>query len=190
MSDGNKLRMTGVCRERRIKKMSRAAAMKYALVILVLSAGCSVISPGTVSDTAVSFTIDIDAGMFSAERPVRFIFWDANQLEIAQRNANCSVSYNAETETEDVHCPEGVVYEPVTPIEFALSPDEIGDRVVLTPGNIFVGERYRLQIAGLSSDNCNTTAASIEDVARKATVVVEDLTWMTTEMACQEPPGQ
>jgi hypothetical protein len=170
--------------------MSRIAAMKFALVFLVLSAGCSVISPDTASDTAVSFTITVDAGMFSVQRPVRFVFWNAAQLEIAQRNASCSISYNAETETEEVHCPTGVVYEPVTPIEFALSRDEIGDRVELTPGNIFVGERYRLQIAGLSSDNCNTTAASIDDVARKATVVVEDLMWMTTEMACQEPPGQ
>ncbi len=170
--------------------MSRTAAMKFALVLLVLSAGCSVISPDTTSDTAVSFTIAVDAGMFSDQRPVRFIFWNAEQLEIAQRNASCSVSYNAGTETEEVHCPDGVVYEQVTPTEFALLRDEIGDRVELTPGSIFVGERYRLQIAGLSSDNCNTTAASIEDVARKATVVVEDLTWMTTEMACQEPPGQ
>lgn len=170
--------------------MRRNMIVLFILILLCLSAGCDALYPGSSSGGQVSFTIAIDAGMFSAGRPVRFIFWNAGQLEIAQRNANCSVSYNTATETEEVHCPEGVVYEPVTPIEFARSRDEIGDRVELTPGNIFVGERFRLQISGLSSDDCNTTTASIEDVARKAMVEVEDLMWMTTEMACPEPLGQ
>lgn len=170
--------------------MVRVKAFLFVLVLFVITVGCNLLPSDTPSDVAVSFTIDIDTSVFSTERPLRFVFWNAAQLEIAQRNANCSVSYNAETETEEVHCPEGVVYEPVTPTEFALSRDEIGDHVELTPGNIFVGEHYRLQISGLSSDNCNTTAASIEEVARNATVVVENLMWMMTEMACPEPLGQ
>ncbi len=170
--------------------MSRAAAARFVLVLIVLSTGCSLISPAATSDTEVSFTIAIDAGVFSAERPVRFVFWNAAQLEIAQRNANCSISYDAATEKEEVHCPEGVVYEPVTPHEFAFTRDEIGDRVELTPGNIYVGQRYRLQISGLSNDNCNSTSASVEEIARSAEVVIEDLMWMTTMMACPEPLGQ
>ncbi len=166
--------------------MTRVKAISFVLVLLVITAGCNLIPSNTTSDTAVSFTITIDSRVFSAERPLRFAFWSAAQLEIAQRNTNCSISYSAETETEQVHCPEGVVYEPVTPIEFTFELDEIGDRVELTPGNIYVGERYRLQISGLSSDNCNTTSAGVEEVAKSEEVVIDNLVWMTTMMACPE----
>ncbi len=169
--------------------MARAKTI-FVLVLLVITAGCNLIPSDTTSDTAVSFTITIDTRAFSAERPLRFAIWSAAQLEIAQRNANCSISYNAETETEKVNCPEGVIYEPVTPIEFTFELDEIADRVELTPGNIHVGESYRLQISGLSSDNCNTTSASVEYIAKSEEVIIEDLMWMTTMMACPEPLGQ
>ena len=170
--------------------MSRARSFLFVLVLLVLSTACNVVSLDIASDTDVSFTISIDTSVFSAERLVRFVFWSAEQLEIAQQNANCAISYDAETETEEVHCPEGVVYEPVMPKEYTFALDEIGDHVELTPGNIHVHERYRLQISGLSSDNCNTTSASVEEIAKNAEVAIEDLMWMTTMMACPEPLGQ
>ena len=166
--------------------MSRETAIVFILVLLVLSTGCSVVNLDTASDTPVSFTITIDTSVFSAGRPVRVVFWSEDQLEIAQRNANCSISYNAETETEEVHCPEGVVFEPVTPNEYTFELGEISDRVELTPGNIYVGDHYRLQISGLNSDNCNSTSASVEETAKSAEVVIDNLMWMTTMMACPE----
>jgi hypothetical protein len=164
--------------------MARIKTILFVLVLFGITSGCTLIPSNTTSDVAVSFTIAIDSSVFSAGRPVRFVFWSEAQLEIAQRNANCSISYNAETDTEEVHCPEGVVYEPVTPNEFTFEPGEISDRVELTPGNIYVGDHYRLQISGLNSDNCNTTSASVEKIAKSAQVVIEDLMWMTTMMAC------
>jgi hypothetical protein len=169
--------------------MKRLTKGFWILVLLVISTGCSMLPFNTASDTKVSFRITIDPSVFSVERPVRFVFWSAEQLEIAQRNANCSVSYNAETETEEVHCPEGVTYQAVTPVEFSFALDEISNRVELTPGNIYVKEHYRLQISGLSSDNCNSTSASVEEIAKTEEIVIEDLMWMTTMMACPEMPG-
>ncbi len=170
--------------------MGRVKTISFILALLVITTGCNLIPSNTTSDTAVSFTITINSRGFSAERPLRFAFWSAAQLEIAQRNANCAISYDAETEAEEVNCPEGVVYEPVTSTEFTFALDEIADHVELSPGNIYVGERYRLQISGLSSDNCNTTSASVEDIAKSEEVIIENLMWMTTMMACPESLGQ
>jgi len=169
--------------------MCRITIKLSILVFLLVSTGCSLMFPDTASDTDVSFTIAIDASVFSADRPVRFVFWSEEQLSIAQQNANCAISYDAETETEEVHCPEGIIYQPVTPVEFLLTLDEIGDRVEITPGNIFVKDRYRLQISGLSSDNCNSTSASVEEIARSTEIDIDNLMWMTTMMACPEIPG-
>jgi len=160
---------------------------KTFLIILIffsLLSGCDLTSPDIDSTGSVTFTVPVDSDMFSNEAILRLTLWNADQLEIMKRTANCSISYNLETQTEEIHCPEGVEYEEVTPEEFTFPVQEIGEIIEVESDNIRIGKKYRLLISGLSSDNCNTTSASVEGIAQHADIIIEDLMWMTTLMAC------
>ncbi|MDK1119471.1 MAG: hypothetical protein QGM50_11885, partial [Anaerolineae bacterium] len=115
---------------------------------------------------------------------LRFILWNADQLKLLDNTASCVISYNPESQQEEIHCPEGVEYFEMNPEEIIISLQEIRDSVTFETDHISVGERYRLLINGLGSDNCNTTSASIEGTAQKAVVVIENIMWATTLLAC------
>jgi hypothetical protein len=154
------------------------------LVLLPILSGCAGQSPAIDSSVNVTITLPIDAEMFSKEATLIFTLWNADQLEIIDRTANCTVSYDAELQKEEIQCPEGVEYEEVTPEEIIIPVQEISESVKIETDQIKVGERYRLAIAGLSNDNCNTMSAGIDDVAQQADIALDDLNWATTEMAC------
>ncbi len=153
-------------------------------VVLLFLAGCSILAPFSRSDEFVTFSVVINKETFSPEASLRVRIWNAATLKVAERNANCAVSYNQETQTEDVHCPEGVKYREVSPEEFEFPVQDIGAEIEIKSATVTVGERYRLQISGLASDDCNTASASVEERAKSAHVVVENLLWATTLMAC------
>ena len=167
--------------------MKKNQLVSFVLILILLSilSACSLQSSAIDSTGSVTFTVPIDAQMFSEGAPLRFTLWNADQLEIMNRTANCAVSYNAELQQEEIHCPEGVEYQGVTPEEIIIPVQEISKFAKFESDQIRVGERYRLLITGLSHDNCNTTSASIEDIAQQVDITFEDLGWATTEMACQ-----
>jgi len=141
-------------------------------------------SSDIVSTGSVTFTVPVDVDMFSNEATLRLTLWNADQLEIIKRTAACSITYNLETQTEEMHCPQGIEYEEVTPDGFTFPLQEIDEIIEVESDNIRIGEKFRLQISGLSSDNCNTTSASVESIAQHAEIIIKDLMWMTTLMAC------
>jgi len=154
------------------------------LTLFSLLSGCDWTSSDIDSTGIVTFTVPVDAELFSDEATLRLALWDADQLEIMKRTANCSMTYHLETQTEEIHCPEGVEYEAVTPEEFTFPVQEMGEIIKVESNHIRIGEKYRLLISGLSNDNCNTTSASVEGIAQQAEIILEDLMWMTTLMAC------
>jgi hypothetical protein len=147
-------------------------------------AGCSIALPFGGTGEFVTFSVPIDKGTFSPEASLRVRIWNAETLKVAESNANCAVSYNQETQTEEVYCPEGVEYREVTPEEFEFLRQDIGAEIEIKSTTVTVGEKYRLQISGLASDDCNTASATVEDRAKSAHVVLENLLWATTLMAC------
>ena len=165
-------------------KKKRYLTFVFIIILFSLTSGCDWSAADIDSTGSVAFTVPIDAELFSNEAILRLTLWNADQLEIMKRTANCSVSYNSETQVEEVHCPEGVEYEAVTPDEFKFPVGEIDEVIKVESDHIRIGEKYRLQISGLSSDNCNTTSASVEGIAQHAEINIEDLMWMTTMMAC------
>jgi hypothetical protein len=146
--------------------------------------GCSIIAPFSRSDEFVTFSVVINKETFSSEASLRVRIWNAATLKVAESNANCAVSYNQETKTEEVHCPESVNYREVSPEEFEFIMQDIGMEIEIMSATVTVGERYRLQISGLASDDCNTASATVEEKARSAKVLIDDLMWATTLMAC------
>ena len=165
-------------------KEQRFISFVIILILSSLPAGCDWTSSDIDSTGIITFTVPVAADMFSDEATLRFALWNADQLETMKRTADCSISYDLETQTEEIHCPEGVEYEAVTPAEFTFPVQEIDEFIEVESDNIRIGEKHRLMISGLSSDNCNTTSASVEGIAQHAEIVIEDLVWMTTLMAC------
>lgn len=168
-----------------MKKEDLLTLILLPILIYTLS-GCGVASLGAGPQERVTFSVPIDAEMFSEEATIRFALWDFDQLEVMKKTAGCVISYDAASQTEEVHCPEGVEYEEATPEEYSYPIREIGESVLIESVSVRVGEKYRLLISGLSKDDCNTTSANVEDVARSADITIElkDLMWMTTLMAC------
>jgi len=149
--------------------MSKRLVTKLFLLLTASSflAGCSIVAPFSRSVEFVTFSVPIDKGTFSPEASLRVRIWNAETLKVAESNANCAVSYNQETKTEEVHCPEGVNAE-----------------IEIKSATVTAGEKYRLQISGLSSDDCNTASATVEEKTRSAHILIDDLMWATTLMAC------
>ena len=154
------------------------------IISLAILSACSVLPPGGDASEGITFRVPIDASIFAEGISLKFRLWHADQLEIMEKTANCAVSYNAESGVEEIHCPDGVVYQKVTPEEFIIPLVDIHEFAVIESSQVSVDEEYRLQISGLSSDNCNNASVSIEAVARRQDITIEDLDWMTTEMAC------
>ncbi len=151
---------------------------------LIFLAGCSIVAPFSRSVEFVTFNVSINTEAFSPEATLRVRIWNAATLKVAESNATCAVSYNQETQTEEVHCPEGVNYREVTPEEFEFLVQDFGAEIKIKSATVTVGEMYRLQISGLASDDCNTASATVEEKARSAKILIEDLMWATTLMAC------
>ncbi len=166
--------------------MSKRLITKLFLLLAASSflAGCSIVAPFSRSVEFVTFSVPISKETFSPEAILRVRIWNAETLKVAENNANCAVSYNQETQTEEVHCPEGVNYREVSPEEFEFLVKDIGAEIEIRSATVTVGEKYRLQISGLASDDCNTASATVEGKARSAQVLIEDLMWATTLMAC------
>lgn len=171
--------------------MSREGIMKQMFVrnfilpaALIFLAGCSIVAPFSRSVEFVTFSVRINTGTFSPEASLRVRIWNAETLKVAESTGNCAVSYNAETQTEEVHCPEGVEYREVSPEEFEFLVRDLGAEIEIKSATVTVGEMYRMQISGLASDDCNTASATVEEKARSAHIVIEDLMWATTMMAC------
>lgn len=166
--------------------MSKRLITKLFLLLAAFSflAGCSIVAPFSRSVEFVTFKVPIAKGTFSPEASLRVRIWNAETLKVAESNVNCAVSYNQETKTEEVHCPEGVVYREASPEEFEFLVQDIGAEVEIKSATVKVGEKYRLQISGLASDDCNMASATVEEKARSAQVLIDDLMWATTLMAC------
>ncbi len=151
---------------------------------LIFLAGCSIVAPFSRSVEFVTFSVVIDKVNFSPEASLRVRIWNAETLKVAESSSNCAVVYNQETQTEEVHCPEGVEYREVSPEEFEFLVQDLGAEIEIKSATVTVGEMYRLQIFGLASDDCNTASATVEEKARSAHILIEDLMWATTLMAC------
>ncbi len=151
---------------------------------LIFLAGCSIVAPFSRSVEFVTFSVVIDKVNFSPEASLRVRIWNAETLKVADSSSNCAVVYNQETQTEEVHCPEGVEYREVSPEEFEFLVQDLGAEIEIKSATVTVGEMYRLQISGLASDDCNTASATVEEKARSAHILIEDLMWATTLMAC------
>jgi hypothetical protein len=157
-------------------------------LITILVTACSVpitwLYPSTPNREFITLIIPIQVKGFSKDAILRVGLWNAEQLAANEKNALCTISYDAQTGNENVQCPDGVEYHEVMPGEFTIPIRDIRTTITITSKSIRMGEKYMIQISGLSNDNCNSASASFSSMANSKTITVEDLTWATTMMAC------
>jgi hypothetical protein len=154
-------------------------------VVFFLSTGCEETSVvGAQANKAVTFIVPIEASRFTEQATLVARLWNAEQLKALAKNADCSVSYDPVTQTEEMNCPEGVEYQAVTPEEFKFPIRDVAARIEVTSGTIRVGEKFRILLSGLNHDKCNTTSADLVATADSEEVVLESLVWETTMKAC------
>ncbi len=152
------------------------------LGLLALLAACRA-APGQ----AVTFVVDLPAGAFSRSGELEAHIWTSPQLATAKAQENCTVSENA-AGAQQVNCPPGVVYQPLTPEKFSFPLADLPQSVRLPSRSIHTGERYLIVVFGKSADDCNTTSASFDDTAENTQVRLSTTLWATTEMACSTLP--
>ncbi len=143
----------------------------------------------TISNTntgkLVSFIVQIDKKGFSNKRDLEARLFNSEQIKQSEQQANCSISFDATTGKETTSCPPGVTYKPVTPETFKFKIDDIKENISFKSASVKTGEKFRLMLSGLSTDNCNTASASVEKTADSENMNITGLLWAQTELGCQ-----
>jgi hypothetical protein len=155
------------------------------VLLLALVSACDV--PGSQPASSVTFIVPIQTEMFSPRGTLQVLVWDAEQMAAADNQAGCVIAHDVQTGTDTTICPEGVQYREITPEKFDFPVQTIDQQIQVTSHSVKVGEKYRVALQGLNSDNCNSTSAMTEGTATSSTITLGQLDWMTTAMACLQP---
>lgn len=136
------------------------------------------------SDNSVTFHIKIDKSVLSSKKDIEARLYNDEQMKISEKTSNCSVSYDAVTKKETYKCADGVEYQKPTPEIFKFKFDEIKDDITIKSTSVKAGQRFLLNLSGLSSDNCNSASSSITKASASIQENIEGLQWASTMMAC------
>ncbi len=136
------------------------------------------------SGESIIFFIPIETEIFSGDAALTVRLWNAKQLEISEKTSNCAASFDLQTQTEEIQCPEGVEYQKPIPEEFLFPIEEIELSIEIISSTVQIGERYRVHISGLSHDDCNTASASVNGEVTSKALQLNDLSWTATRKAC------
>ena len=156
------------------------------VLLFALASACA--APATQPAAGVTFNVPVPVEMFSSNGTLQVLVWNAGQLAALDRQGECVIAHDMQLGTDTVLCPEGVQYQEITPETFDFPIQAIDQRIQLTSQTMKVGEKYRLALRGLSSDDCNSTSATAEGTAASSTITLGNLDWLTTEMACVTTP--
>jgi hypothetical protein len=154
-------------------------------LLCVLTSACAVST--TQPAAGVTFTVPIQVEVFSPRGILQALVWNAEQMTAQDQQGECVIAHDMQSGTDTVLCPEGVQYQEITPEKFDFPLQAIDQRIQLTSQTVQIGEKYRLALRGLSSDDCNSTSATAEGMATSSTITLGNLDWLTTEMACVQP---
>jgi hypothetical protein len=138
--------------------------------------------------TDVVLSIAIDRARFAPDAKLVAQIWNAAALAALEANATCVAAQNPATGATEMRCPPGVFYRQITPLELATPTASLVDRLDLAATGVRAGERFRVRVAGVSADRCNTTTGEQTSIAEAGTTRV-NLVWETTLKACGQGGG-
>ena len=159
--------------------------MLGSLLFIALVSACA--APAASPAAGVTFNVPVPVDAFSPKGTLQVFVWNAQQLAALDRQNECVIAHDPQTGTDTTLCPEGVQYQEITPEKFDFPIQAIDQSIHLTSHTVKVGEKYRLALRGLSSDDCNSTSATAEGTATSSTIALGSLDWLTTGMACLQP---
>jgi hypothetical protein len=155
------------------------------LLLLALASACA--STPMQPTAGVTFMVSVPVERFSPKGTLQVLVWNAEQIAAQERQGECVIAHDMQTGTDTTLCPEGVQYQEITPEKFDFPIQAINQSIRLTSQKVKNGEKYRIALRGLSSDDCNSTSATAEGTATSSTITLGNLDWLTTEMACVQP---
>jgi hypothetical protein len=155
------------------------------LLLCALTIACA--APVAQPVSGITFSVLVPVETFSPKGTLQVFVWNAQQLAALDRQNECVIAHDPQTGTDTTLCPEGVQYREITPEKFDFPVQAIEQSIRVTSQTIKVGEKYRIALRGLSSDDCNSTSAAVEGTATSSTITLGNLDWLTTEMACLQP---
>ena len=156
------------------------------VLLCALASACA--APANPPASGVTFTVPIQVEAFSPKGTLQVLVWNAAQLAAQDQQGECVIAHDMQSGSDTVLCPEGVQYQEITPEKFDFPIQTIDRSIQLTSQTVRVGEKYRLALRGLSSDDCNSASALLEGTATSATIALGEPGWLTTEMACITTP--
>jgi hypothetical protein len=156
------------------------------ILLCTLIGACA--APATQPTSGVTFTIPIQVEVFSPKGTLQVLVWNAEQMAAQDQQGECVIAHDMQSGTDTVLCPEGVQYQEITPEKFDFPIQAINQSIQVTSRTVKVGEKYRLALRGLSSDDCNSASATVEETASSSTITLGNLNWAITEMACVTTP--
>ena len=168
-----------------INSLRSFKVMLEIVLLFTLASACA--APTTQSASGVTFNLPVPVEMFSSRGTLQVLVWNADQLAALDRQGECVIAHDVQSGTDTTLCPEGVQYQEITPEKFAFPIQAITHSIQLSSQTVKIGEKYRIAVRGLSSDDCNSTSAAAEGTASTSTITLGELDWTTTEMACVQP---
>ena len=131
----------------------------------------------------VEFSIKVDPSTFSKDAELTVTLYDPVALKASEESANCGVAFDPTAGGAiNNNCPDNPKSKGE---EFKFSVSDVTDNMLkVTGNNVNVGEKYRLQISGKASDDCNTATAQHDGTAESAKVTLDSLMFSQTEKAC------
>jgi len=154
----------------------------------VLLASAAVIAavqtPPPAAPAAVTLLISIPPDLFAEGTKLDVRVWTAAQIAALENNARCASSRDTRTGAEQVSCPPGVTYQPVTPERVQVALGATRNEIEVPITSVKPGESVRVAVSGLSRDGCNTTSANAVRIASSGRNPLTDLAWQTTARAC------
>jgi hypothetical protein len=160
-----------------------------AAIVLCGSASAGATSADARQPAGVVLSIAIEQSRFASDAKLLVQIWNAAQLDALESNAACTAGRNSATGATEMRCPPGVVYQQVSPQEYATAGAAVGERLELAATGVRAGERFRVRVAGTSADRCNTTSGEQTSTAEAGTTRAS-LVWETTSKACGRGGGE
>ncbi len=149
-----------------------------AFFLTLFVAGCS-----AGSQENITLVIPIRVDRFSSQATIHVQVWNAAQIATDEANPICAISGNG-AGIVSTQCPSGREYVKVTPEEFTFQIGEFGDQIQVVSNQLKRRENFRISVYGLSADNCNSRSTQYSGLVNGGKIILEDLIWSQTEMAC------
>jgi hypothetical protein len=163
--------------------LMKNALSVFVLTLLLLPSVCRGGNPSGGADK-VTFVVPLNKHLFSPDQAIEVSIYTGAQTTIVREQSNCVVEHLPGLAKDRISCPPGVAYREVKPEKISFGFSRFDSVINVPSKSIKVGDKYELHIKGKARDRCNARSAQRQGSATANIVVLTDLAWAQTQMAC------